>query len=104
MHVILALVCTGYFTIVTICVKHDPGTHMVYAFGFIHKTRCDNYVPRLDNKDVVHLAWIASSKSPIPKDIVLEKLLFPSVVVQHKELPSPEEPTIKLIDGPGDAE
>ena len=44
MHVIMALVCTGYFTIVTICVKHDTDTHMVSTFNFIRKTGCDRVV------------------------------------------------------------
>jgi hypothetical protein len=37
------------------------------------------YVPRLDNHDADHLAWIASSKTPTPLDIIIEKLSKPSV-------------------------
>jgi hypothetical protein len=37
------------------------------------------YVPRLDNRDANHLAWIASSRAPIPPDIIIEKLTKPSV-------------------------
>jgi hypothetical protein len=37
------------------------------------------YVPRLDNQDVNHLAWIASSRVPIPSEVIVEKLTKPSV-------------------------
>jgi hypothetical protein len=37
------------------------------------------YVPRLDNHDADHLAWIASSRSPTPPDIIVEKLSKPSI-------------------------
>jgi ribonuclease HI len=37
------------------------------------------YVPRLDNRDVNHLAWIASSRVPIPSDVIVEKLTKPSI-------------------------
>jgi ribosome recycling factor len=37
------------------------------------------YVPHLDNCDDDHLAWIASSKAPTPSNIVIEKLITPSV-------------------------
>jgi hypothetical protein len=37
------------------------------------------YVPRLDNRDADHLAWIASSKAPTPPDIIVDKLSKPSV-------------------------
>jgi ribonuclease HI len=37
------------------------------------------YVPRLDNRDADHLAWIASSRAPIPPDVILERLAKPSV-------------------------
>jgi ribonuclease HI len=29
------------------------------------------YVPRLDNRDADHLAWIASSRAPIPSDVII---------------------------------
>jgi hypothetical protein len=32
------------------------------------------YVPRLDNRDANHLAWIASSRAPTPLDVFIEKL------------------------------
>jgi hypothetical protein len=37
------------------------------------------YVPRLDNHDVDHLTWIASSKAPTLPDIIIERLSKPSV-------------------------
>jgi hypothetical protein len=36
------------------------------------------YVPHLDNRDVNHLAWIASSRAPTPSDVIIEKLTKPS--------------------------
>jgi hypothetical protein len=35
------------------------------------------YVPRLDNQDTDHLAWIAPSRAPTPSDIIVEKLSKP---------------------------
>jgi hypothetical protein len=32
------------------------------------------YVPRLDNHDADHLAWIASSRASTPPDVIIEKL------------------------------
>jgi hypothetical protein len=37
------------------------------------------YVPCLDNRDADHLTWIASSRAPTPLDVVIEKLIKPSV-------------------------
>jgi hypothetical protein len=37
------------------------------------------YVPRLDNHDADHLAWIASSIAPTLSDIIIENLSKPSV-------------------------
>jgi hypothetical protein len=37
------------------------------------------YVPHLDNHDMDHLAWIASSRAPIPSDVIIEKLTKPSI-------------------------
>jgi hypothetical protein len=39
------------------------------------------YVPRLDNRDVDHLAWIASSRTPILSDVIIENLTKPSAKV-----------------------
>jgi hypothetical protein len=35
------------------------------------------YVPHLDIRDADHLAWIASSRAPIPLDVIIEKLTDP---------------------------
>jgi hypothetical protein len=48
------------------------------------------YVPRLDNCDADHLAWIASSRAPTVSDIIIEKLTKPSV--------RPAEPTNEAIE------
>jgi hypothetical protein len=37
------------------------------------------YVPRLNNHDVDHLAWIASSRAPTPPYVIVEKLSKPLV-------------------------
>jgi hypothetical protein len=37
------------------------------------------YVPRLNNHDADHLAWIAFSRTPTPVDVIVEKLFKPSV-------------------------
>jgi hypothetical protein len=37
------------------------------------------YVLCLDNHDVDHLAWIASSRAPTPLYVIIEKLSKPSV-------------------------
>jgi ribonuclease HI len=37
------------------------------------------YAPRLDNRDVNHLVWIASSRAPTPPDVIVERLFKPSV-------------------------
>jgi hypothetical protein len=37
------------------------------------------YVPRLGNWDTDHLAWIASSRAPIPSYVIVEKLTKPSI-------------------------
>jgi hypothetical protein len=47
------------------------------------------YVPRLDNRDADHLAWIASSRVPIPPDVIIEKLTKPSIKAAE---------TLKAID------
>jgi hypothetical protein len=53
------------------------------------------YVPRLDNRDADHLAWIASSKAPIPPDIIIEKLIKPSV----KAVETLRKTNLMIIDG-----
>jgi hypothetical protein len=37
------------------------------------------YIPRLDNRDADHLAWIASSRVSISSDVIIEKLTKPSI-------------------------
>jgi hypothetical protein len=53
------------------------------------------YVPRLDNRDVDHLAWIASSRMPIPPDVIIEKLTKPSV----KAVAMLRDTDLMIIDG-----
>jgi hypothetical protein len=54
------------------------------------------YVPRLDNRDADHLAWIASSRAPTPPDVILERLVKPSV----KATEPSEDTGLMVIDGP----
>jgi hypothetical protein len=37
------------------------------------------YVPRLDNRDADHLAWIVSSRAPTLPDVIIEILTKPSI-------------------------
>jgi hypothetical protein len=37
------------------------------------------YVPHLDKRDANHLSWIASSRAPIPSDVIVEKLTKSSI-------------------------
>jgi hypothetical protein len=37
------------------------------------------YVPRFNNHDADHRAWITSSRAPTPPDVIVEKLSKPSV-------------------------
>jgi hypothetical protein len=53
------------------------------------------YVPRLDNRDADHLAWIASSRAPMPPDVIIENLTKPSV----KEVETLRETDLIIIDG-----
>jgi hypothetical protein len=53
------------------------------------------YVPRLDNRDADHLAWIASSRAPIPPNVIIEKLTKPSV----KAVETLRETNLMIIDG-----
>jgi hypothetical protein len=53
------------------------------------------YDPRLDNQDVVHLAWIASSRAPTPPDVIIEKLTKLSV----KAAETLKETDLMIIDG-----
>jgi hypothetical protein len=53
------------------------------------------YVPRLDNRDADHLAWIASSRAPIPSNVIIEKLTKPSI----KTVETLRETDFMIIDG-----
>jgi hypothetical protein len=52
------------------------------------------YVPRLDSRDVDHVAYIASSRAPIPPDVIIEKLTKPSV----KAVETLRETDLMIID------
>jgi hypothetical protein len=54
------------------------------------------YVPRLDNRYADQLAWIASSRAPTLPDVILERLVKPSV----KATESSEDTGLMVIDGP----
>jgi hypothetical protein len=49
----------------------------------------------LDNRDADHLAWIASSRAPIPSDVIIEKLTKPSI----KSVETLSETNLMIIDG-----
>jgi hypothetical protein len=53
------------------------------------------YVPRLDNCDSDHLAWIVSSRASIPSDVIIEKLTKPSI----KTVEMLRETDLMIIDG-----
>jgi ribonuclease HI len=53
------------------------------------------YVPRLDNRDADHLAWIASSRAPIPSNVIVKKLTKPSI----KSVETLRETNLMIIDG-----
>jgi hypothetical protein len=53
------------------------------------------YVPRLDNRDADHLAWIASFRAPIPSDVIIENLTKPSI----KSVRMLRETDLMIIDG-----
>jgi ribonuclease HI len=56
------------------------------------------YVPRLDNRDAYHLAWIASSRAPTPLDVIIERLSKHSVKPEASN--SKAEPKLMIIDEP----
>jgi hypothetical protein len=53
------------------------------------------YVPRLENRDMDHIAWIASSREPILSDVIIEKLTKPSI----KSVETLRETDLMVIDG-----
>jgi hypothetical protein len=57
------------------------------------------YVPRLDNRDADHLAWIASSRAPTLPDVIIEKLSKPSVR-PAEEVIDVAKPDLMVIDEP----
>jgi hypothetical protein len=57
------------------------------------------YVPHLDNRDVNHLACIASSRSLTPPDIVIEKLTKPSVWPTEEAIDA-AKPDLMVINEP----
>jgi hypothetical protein len=57
------------------------------------------YIPRLDNRDADHLAWIASSKAPTPPDVIIEKLSKP-LVRQIEEAIDASKLDLMVIDEP----
>jgi Uma2 family endonuclease len=56
------------------------------------------YVPRLDNHDADHLAWIASSRASTPPDVIIEILSKPSV--KSEESISKVGSEMMIIDEP----
>jgi hypothetical protein len=54
------------------------------------------YVPRLDNRDVNHLVWVASSRAPTPLDAIVERLSKSSV--KPEESISKIGPKLMVID------
>jgi hypothetical protein len=54
------------------------------------------YVPRLDNRDVDHLVWVASSRAPTPLDAIVERLSKSSV--KPEESISKIGPKLMVID------
>jgi ribonuclease HI len=55
------------------------------------------YVPRLNNHDVDHLAWIAFSRVPTPLDVIIEKLTKPSIR-PAEEVIDVAKPDMMVID------
>jgi hypothetical protein len=53
------------------------------------------YIPCLNNRDADHLAWIASSRAPIPSDVIIEKLTKLSI----KTVEMLRETDLIIIDG-----
>jgi hypothetical protein len=57
------------------------------------------YVPRLDNRDTDHLAWIAFSKAPTLPNIIIEKLSKPLVRPVEEDVDA-AKPDLMVIDKP----
>jgi hypothetical protein len=54
----------------------------------------------LDNHDVDHLAWIASSTAPTLLDVIIEKLTKPAVRPAEEAIDA-AKPDLMVIDEPG---
>jgi hypothetical protein len=57
------------------------------------------YVPRMDNCNVDHIAWIVSSRAPTPPDVIIEKLSKPSVRPTEEDI-NAAKPNLMVIDEP----
>jgi hypothetical protein len=57
------------------------------------------YVPRMDNRNVDHIAWIISSRAPTPPDVIIEKLSKPSVRPTEEDI-NAAKPNLMVIDEP----
>jgi hypothetical protein len=55
------------------------------------------YVSRLDNCDTDHLAWIASSRAPMPPDVIIEKVSKPSVKLAEENTEA-AKPDLMVVD------
>jgi hypothetical protein len=58
------------------------------------------YVPRLDNRNTDHMAWIASSRALTPPDVIVERLFKPSV--KSEESTGQAELELMIIDEPAE--
>jgi hypothetical protein len=57
------------------------------------------YLPRLDNHDANHLAWIASCRAPTSSNVIVEKLSKP-LVKSEESTSEAVEPNLVVIDKP----
>jgi hypothetical protein len=57
------------------------------------------YVPRLENYDVDHLAWIASSRTPTLPDVIIKKLSKPSIRPTEEDIDA-AKPDLMVINEP----
>jgi hypothetical protein len=57
------------------------------------------YVPCLNNRDTDHLAWIASSRTPTPPDVIIEKLTKLLVRPAEEDVDA-AKPDLMFIDEP----
>jgi hypothetical protein len=75
--------------------KYLAEVHKMEKFFDGFKVR---YVPRLDNRNADHLAWIASSRALTPPDAIVERLSKP--LVKSEASTSKTEPELMIIDNP----